>query len=1005
MQTELTSLALGNWLTPWDDTTQNYFLWRRANGKWARTLWDFDSIYGKGDTTGFNSWIYVGENATPPGGYLGNNGRGPNYFKDSFIKSYRTEFNQRMWFLNNTLLDPENLDTLTYIQSNGTARTYRNYIDSLTPATPFTSNRFANVNTQVALGIFYKPTRPTHSTPASAAAVLPGASFTTSAYAYNAAFTHTAAPGTSPHTSSKWEIRPTAGTYDDPAYILTSTTALTSLPIPFGVLTYGQTYWWRVTYYDADGHPSITSAETSFSYGVASPVAGNITINEVMAENLAAVANGADRPDYVELRNNTGAAIDISGWNLTDDELVPAKYTFPALTSIAANGYLMVWCDSNTLSPGLHSGFALSRKGQRVILIQSGTVRDAITFGPQMPDSAIGRNPNGTGAWTLVNATPGAVNTARTFSTATGTLKINEWMAVPASGEDWFEIHNSGALPVALAGLWLSDTGGTPKITAIPALSFVAAGGCARFDADGTANGFNSVNFKLSTGGDNVILTDVNGLTTIDSYSFGAQQPGVSQGRFPDATGAITSFPISASPNDNNWLPAPVRINEALTNSVLPLEDSVEIYNPTGSPVDIGGWWLSDDHFTRKKYQFALGTMVPAGGYLSVTESQFNLGVNAFSLSSLGDEVVLSAATTGGVETGYRSQFGFGAAADNVSFGHVATALAPEFWPQVSRTPDAPNSASVIGPVVINEIHYHPPDLAGPVDNGRDEFVELHNITTSAVSLAGWRLKGGTDFTFAAGTTLQPGDYILVVGFNPVTDTASLAAFRAALSVPVSVPIYGPFVPKLANDSTNVEIAYPGTPVGAVTPFINVDKVEYADFAPWSAAADAGGSSLQRLSRAVIGNDAANWSGAAPTPGAVNTGQAPIPDSDGDGMPDTWENANGFNRFSAADAALDADGDGQGNRSEYLAGTGPNNAGDVLRAAIATGTPGQFRVQFTALPGRAYTIHYKNLLTDASWTFLTNIPAPNVPTAVDYTDTTVGANTKRFYRVATPPVP
>ncbi len=42
-------------------------------------------------------------------------------------------------------------------------------------------------------------------------------------------------------------------------------------------------------------------------------------------------------------------------------------------------------------------------------------------------------------------------------------------------------------------------------------------------------------------------------------------------------------------------------------------------------------------------------------------------------------------------------------------------------------------------------------------------------------------------------------------------------------------------------------------------------------------------------------------------------------------MPDAWEDANGFNKFSAADATLDADADGLNNRDEFLAGTNPHN--------------------------------------------------------------------------------
>jgi len=52
-------------------------------------------------------------------------------------------------------------------------------------------------------------------------------------------------------------------------------------------------------------------------------------------------------------------------------------------------------------------------------------------------------------------------------------------------------------------------------------------------------------------------------------------------------------------------------------------------------------------------------------------------------------------------------------------------------------------------------------------------------------------------------------------------------------------------------------------------------------------------------------------------------------DTDGDGMPDVWEQKSGFNMYDPSDAKADADGDGFTNQEEFLAKTDPTSALDT----------------------------------------------------------------------------
>ncbi|HWN93602.1 MAG TPA: lamin tail domain-containing protein, partial [Methylomirabilota bacterium] len=354
-----------------------------------------------------------------------------------------------------------------------------------------------------------------------------------------------------------------------------------------------------------------------------------------------------------------------------------------------------------------------------------------------------------------------------------------------------------------------------------------------------------------------------------------------------------SSWRLSSTENGSPGIlnpPAPnlpvVLINEALTHTDLPTVDVIELYNPGTNDVNIGGWYLSDDATEPKKYEIPSNTILPAGSYVLFDESQFNTGLNGFSLESDGDEVYLFSAV-GGLLTGYAHGFDYGAAPNGVTFGRYVNSQGEEhFVAQVANTLGATNSLPRVGPVVISEVMYHPPDtLSGSnrVDNSLDEFIELHNIAGTNVALFDsanpsntWKLTQAVDFNFPTNSSIAAGGFILLVNFNPATNASQVAAFRAKYGVSPAVPLFGPNGGKLDNSSESVRLRRPDAPNTNGVPDILVDQVNYAADGVWSKAADGAGASLQRRVLGAYGNDPTNWTAARPTPGG-NFGGGALP--------------------------------------------------------------------------------------------------------------------------------
>lgn len=126
-----------------------------------------------------------------------------------------------------------------------------------------------------------------------------------------------------------------------------------------------------------------------------------------------------------------------------------------------------------------------------------------------------------------------------------------------------------------------------------------------------------------------------------------------------------------------------------------------------------------------------------------------------------------------------------------------------------------------------------------------------------------------------------------------------------------------------------------------------------------------------------LGSDSSGWSFITNT--SVTTdffdggGDPPPPtnpDTDSDGMPNVWEEANGLNK-DVKDGSTDLDGDKMTNLEEYIAGTNPRSASSFFKTRIDV-TTGAIELQWHTETGRIYRVSQSTSLSNG-FTLLTEI--------------------------------
>ncbi len=409
---------------------------------------------------------------------------------------------------------------------------------------------------------------------------------------------------------------------------------------------------------------------------ICNTASSQLLINELLASNQNDILDqNFQSEDWIEVYNSGASPINLAGYYLSDDVNNLLLYQFPldqpTETFILGGAHIIVWADNDVLDGWNHAPFKLTSDGETIYLTSPDgtTIVDQITYPLQQRDISYGRSSDGAEDWVFFNNTTPEESNSEVLPPL-ASLFINEVLTSNTNGiadefaerEAWIEIYNPNAYQVNLSNYYLG-TPGNPLLFQFPAtnpaLTTIDAGGFLLFWMDGETNqGESHIGFQLNSNGDELILTGHDGSTIINNYEYPSIPLNQSWGRGSDG-GINSQFFNIPTPRYPNGLiiiePETLYINEVLSDNVADTldnydqsEDWFEIYNPNPFPVNIGGYYLTDNPAVPMKFRIPDNnpdsTTIDAGGWLLFwADEDVDQGVNhvSFKLNNLGEQVIL----------------------------------------------------------------------------------------------------------------------------------------------------------------------------------------------------------------------------------------------------------------------------------------------------------------------------------------------------------------------------
>ncbi|MBM3845844.1 MAG: hypothetical protein FJ405_06115, partial [Verrucomicrobia bacterium] len=614
-------------------------------------------------------------------------------------------------------------------------------------------------------------------------------------------------------------------------------------------------------------------------------------------------SSGNQNEEFLQLINTNKFAVDVSGWSISGG----IRHTLTPGTVIPSGGSLFLSPDSKAFR-----GRGTGPRGGQGLFVQGGYQGQLSGWGEELVlRDHVGR---------LIQST----QTQPAPSLAQQSLRIVEILFHPLPPPNslpspdpfqFIEILNYGTLPVDLAGVKLVDgvifefPRHQPHVIA-PNQRVVLVHDLAAFrsrygPAVPVAGVFSG---RLDVGGEKLRLEDSSGeeiqevAYNDDSYLM-PNGGGFALVAEETKTGTRADWGTRAfwtSGSRQGGTPGEPETPRPHLNVVIdeisvrpPIEDVpvMEIRNLGQAPVDVSGWWLSDDPPPgHEKHRVPTNTVLQAGASTTFLKSFLGAGKRiGFSFSSEDDEAVLVATDSSNALNGYGVEMNTRDTFLGGSLRRWVTSDGREWVvPVPVSTIGKPKGPIRVGPVVISEVHYHPVDLSGGVDNEQDEFIEIRNLSDARVNLFNpmepsltWKIRGDVDFDFPTNIYLPAKGVLLVVSFDPKANPQSTAQFHQRLGVTPAARLFGPFRGKLNNDSGSIRLVQPDSSSSG-EPFpgtfnVVVDEVSFRDAAPWPELADGFGASLHRRILNGFGSEPQNWIAASPSPGRqALEGSAPV---------------------------------------------------------------------------------------------------------------------------------